>query len=87
MIWCKSVGLTLHNLLTVLVKILRQGMRLIFTWWFCQVNLHDRDQAGIKVICFWLLSVENFHWVCPTRDGEDGGLIEVLRELYCIQGS
>lgn len=50
------------------------------------MDLHDRDEAGIQVVCLRLFGVENLHWVGSARDGEDGSLKEVLGELDGIQG-
>lgn len=50
------------------------------------MDLHDRDQAGVQIVCLRLLCVQDFHRICSTWDGEDGSLVEVLRKLHCIQG-
>ena len=55
------------------------------TWGFSQVDLHDGDETGVKVIRLGFFAVEHLHRVGPSRDGEDGRFVEVLGELDGIQ--
>ena len=51
------------------------------------MNLHDSDQAGVQIVRLRFFGVKNLHWICSARDGENGGFVEILRELDGVQRS
>ena len=55
------------------------------TWRFREADLHNSDHGCVAVVCFCLLSVENFHGKGSTGDGEDRRLEEITGELNSIQ--
>jgi hypothetical protein len=46
-------------------------------WRFIDVNLHDAHESSIKIIRFWLLSIEDLYVVGSTRNAEDFAVEEV----------
>jgi hypothetical protein len=50
------------------------------------MDLHDGDQRGIQVIALGLLRIEDLDRERSTGNGENGTAVEVLGELFGIEG-
>ena len=48
------------------------GLGPVRTWGLREVDLHYGNEGSVKVVCLWLLGVEDLHRVGPSGDGEDG---------------
>ena len=52
---------------------------------FVLMYLHGSAYCCLNIVPLWLWCVKYFYRMGPTRDLHQGGIIEILLELECVQ--
>ena len=50
------------------------------------MNLHDGNKRGVEVVAFRLFGIKHFDRIGSSGDGEDRAFVEILGELFSVEG-